>query len=114
MDYLRFTRKKPVRNKEALMRNDVRLITRKPTPRGIGTYNVGIQKPWMKVSQVGNRFGIVSSSDADCRVMTPTTYGDRRKIRPRMDFRSNLPILSARLATRNFNLTIAMTLKHLP
>lgn len=102
-----------MRNKEALMRNDVRLITRKPTPRGMGTYNVGMQKPWMKVSQVGNRFGSVSSSDADWRVMTPTTYGDRRKTRPKMDFRSNLPILSTKLVTRNFNLTIAMTTEHL-
>ena len=92
------------------MRNDVRLITRKPTPTGIGTYNVGMQKPWMKVSQAGNRFGSVPSSEADWRVMTPTTYGDRRKTRPKMDFLSNLPIRSIALVTRNFNLTIAITL----
>ena len=92
-----FTKKKPTRNSEALKRNEVRLITRKPTPNGMGIYIVGMQSPWIKLSQAGNRFGIWLLIEADWRVMTPTTYGDSSRINPMIDFLSNVPIFFAKL-----------------
>ncbi len=75
-------------NRVALRRNEVKLITRKPTPTGMGTYIVGIQSPWMKLSQAANLFGIWSLREADWRVMMPTAYGDNSRISPMNDFLS--------------------------
>ena len=46
----------------------------------------------MNVSQAGNLLGIWVLKEADCRVMTPTTYGDSRRKKPAIDLRSNSPI----------------------
>ena len=75
-------------NSVALRRTEVKLRIRKPTPKGIGIYSVGMQNPWMKLSHVGNRFGIVVERVADWRVMTPTTYGDKSRTSPMIAFLS--------------------------
>jgi hypothetical protein len=96
-----------VKNNEALKRTEVRLITRNPTPKGMGMYIVGMHSPWIKLSHVGNLFGSVLSMEADWRVMTPTMYGDNRRISPMIDFLSNFPIFFGNKLVKNPNFLLS-------